>query len=364
LLRVLRALLLAGILLLCASASARAGEVSLDGIDVTYWVTFADSAGVPDDIRIVSPAKETIVLLGPTVTAGKWCVPVPGGASCTHPTMSITGGWGRSRIALGGADDTLRVEAPQPMDVDGGEGNDRITLGPATGVKASGMNGDDTLSTAGPAVLDGGAGNDQLSATAASSLSGGTGTDRLTGSGQNDVLVDVGDPGAQDAVACNGGVDVTQVDAGDALEGCSGASLDDLSTINYYWQVRFGPRVSFPTRMLVRWPDYSGDDYKVFAYCLGAPCHGAKLGYPRGVNHLRFVSGGKRVRFEGRWWRGVSPGAIVRVGFEFTFGNVKFTKGLEFRTRARKLPVRRKRCTVTILEPQQTSGREREVPCT
>ena len=71
--------------------------------------------------------------------------------------------------------------------------------------------------------------------------------------------------------------------------------------------------------------------------------HGAKLGYPRGLNHLRFVSGGKRVRFQGRWWRGVSP---------------------EFRTRARKLPVRRKRCTVAILPPQRTSARAREVPCT
>jgi hypothetical protein len=361
---VLRALVLAWMLLLCASPSARAGEVSLDGIDVTYWVSYEDSAGVPEDIRIESPAKDTIVLLGPTVTAGKWCVPVPGGASCTHPTMSIDGGWGPSRIVLGGGDDTLTVEAPQPMDVDGGDGNDRITLGPATRVTAMGMNGDDTLNTAGPAVLEGGPGNDQLSAGAASSLSGGTGTDRLTGSAQNDVLVDVGDPGAQDAVACNGGTDVTQVDAGDALEGCSGAALDDLSTINYYWEVRFRPRVSFPTRMLVRWPDYSGDDYKVFAYCLGTPCHGAKLGYPGEVHHLRFVSGGKRVRFKGRWWRGVSPGAIVRVGFEFTFSNVRFTKGLEFRTRARKLPVRRKRCTVTILEPPQASAREREVPCT
>jgi hypothetical protein len=360
----LRAVVLAGILLLCASGSARAGEVSLDGIDVTYWVTFTDSAGVPDDIRIVSPAEDTIVVLGPTVTAGKWCVAVAGGASCTHPTMSIDGGWERSRIDLGGGDDALTVEAPQPMQVDGGDGNDRVTLGPASRVTATGGNGDDTLTAAGPAVLEGGPGNDQLSAAAASSLSGGTGTDRLTGSAKNDVLVDVGDQGAQDAVACNGGTDVTQVDAGDALAGCSHAALDDLSRINYFWEVRFGPRVSFPTRMLVRWPDYAGDNYKEFAYCLGAPCHGAKLGYPRGVNHLRFVSGGKRVRFKGRWWRGVSPGAKVRVGFEFTFGNVKFTKGLEFRTRARKLPVRRKRCTVTILEPQQTGAQEREVPCT
>ena len=114
----------------------------------------------------------------------------------------------------------------------------------------------------------------------------------------------------------------------------------------------------------MRWPDYAGDDYQEFADCVGAPCHGAKLGYPRGLNHLRFVSGGKRVRFEGRWWRGVSPGAKVRVGFEFTFGNVRFTKGLEFRTRARALPVRRKRCTVAILQPQRTSARAREVPCT
>ena len=108
-LRVPRAVVLAEVLLLCASASARAGEVSLDGIDVTYWVSYEDTAGVPDDIRIASPAEDTIVLLGPTVTAGKWCVPVTEGASCTHPTMSIDGAWERSRIDLGGGDDQVAL---------------------------------------------------------------------------------------------------------------------------------------------------------------------------------------------------------------------------------------------------------------
>ena len=359
----LRALILAGILLLCASASARAGEVSLDGIDVMYWVTFEDTAGVPDDIRIVSPAKDTIVVLGPTVVAGKWCVPVPGGASCTHPVLSM-GAWERSRIDLGGGDDTLVVEASQPMVLEAGAGNDRISLGPATHASVMGMDGDDTLATAGSAILEGGAGNDQLSAGAASSLSGGAGTDQLAGSPQNDVLVDTGDPGTRDTVACNGGTDVTQVDATDALQGCSRAALDEISKVKYHWEVRFRSRLSFPTRMLVRWPKYFGDMYKEFAYCRGAPCHGAKLDYPRGTNHLRFVSGGKRVRFKGRWWRGVSPGAVVRVGLEFTFGDVRFTKGLEFRTRARELPVVRKRCTVTILQPPQTTAPARQVPCT
>jgi hypothetical protein len=363
LLRVLRALVLAGILLLCASASARAGEVSLDeGIEDISWVSFEDTAGVHDDIRIVSPAEDTIVLLGPTVVAGNRCVPVPGGASCTHPVPS--GAWERSHIDLGGGDDTLVVEASHPLVLEGGDGDDRISLGPATRASATGMDGDDTLSTVDSATLDGGPGNDQLSAGAASSLSGGAGTDRLAGSPQNDVLVDAGDRGARDVVACNGGADVTQVDATDALEGCSRAALNEISKVKYHWEVRFGPRLSFPTTMRVRYSDYFGQLQSPFAYCVGAPCHRAKLGYPRGMSDLRFVSGGKRVRFEGRWWRGVSPGAIVRVGLEFVFGNVRFTKGLEFRTRARDLPVERKRCTVAILRPPRLSARAREVPCT
>jgi Ca2+-binding RTX toxin-like protein len=89
------------------------------------------------------------VVLGPTVVAGNWCVAAPGGASCTHPTMSI----------------------------DGGDGNDRITLGPGILASVTGMGGDDILATARSAVLEGGPGNDQLSAGAASSLSGGAGDD-------------------------------------------------------------------------------------------------------------------------------------------------------------------------------------------
>ena len=38
-----------------------------------------------------------------------------------------------------------------------------------------------------------------------------------------------------------------------------------------------------------------------------------------------------------------------------------FTKGLEFRTRAGKLPTNRKRCTVTV---PPLGGRTRVVPCT
>lgn len=76
---------------------------------------------------------------------------------------------------------------------------------------------------------------------------------------------------------------------------------------------------------------------------------------------FRIFSGGVRFRFHGRTRRTVRPGAIIRVGLEFEFGGVAVTKGLEFRTRARKLPTHRKRCTVTI--PART-GRPRVVPCT
>ncbi|WP_028063993.1 calcium-binding protein [Solirubrobacter soli] len=355
-----RVLVLAAILAMWLCAPARAGVVTLDGIDVISWLSFEDTEGVADDLRVVSPGEDTMIVLGPTVIAGKGCVPVPGGASCTHPLAGsgIGHGWERSRIGLGGGDDTLVVEASKPLDVDGGDGNDQISLGPGALASASGMAGDDTLVSAGAATLDGGPGNDQLSAGPGTSAAGGPGADRLTGSPGNELLVDAGDRGVRDVVVCNGGADITQVDDTDVLEGCTRSPLDDLSKVKYHWVVRFGPRLSFPTRLTVVWPDYFGDLYREFAYCVGAPCHGAKL------DAGTIVSGGKRVRYKGRWWRGVSPGALVRVGVEFTFSNVRFTKGLEFRTRARALPVRRKRCTVAILKAPRTTGRVRVVPCT
>ena len=47
-------------------------------------------------------------------------------------------------------------------------------------------------------------------------------------------------------------------------------------------------------------------------------------------------------------------------GLAFTFGDVMFSKGLEFHTRAHALPTVRKRCTVTI---PPVGGHERVVPC-
>jgi hypothetical protein len=325
-------------------------------------VSFTDPAGVPDDIRVLSPAQDTITLLGPTVTAGRGCVPVPGGASCTRPANADL--WERSSIALGGGDDALVMEAPQMSDIDGGDGNDRISLAPAAAsATVYGMAGDDTLIAAGSALLRGGAGNDHLSAGARSGLSGGPGTDRLDGSAQNDMLIDAGDGAARDVIACNGGADIAQGDETDALEGCANPAIDDIARWRFYWTVLKGPRISVPTtlRELHR-GSYYGDFAVAFASCAGAACHRAHLEARGGRDNWRVVSGGRRARVKGRWWRGVSPGAIVRVGVEFVFDNVAITKGWQFRTRAHRLPTKRKRCTVAIGE--LLTAPPREVPCT
>jgi hypothetical protein len=279
-----------------------------------------------------------------------------------HP--ELTDRWEIVSIQAGGGDDTVTVEAPQQMVVAGGEGNDRISLGPATVATAVGLAGDDTLVAAGSAILEGGDGNDRLSAGARSALSGDAGTDRLDGSPQDDVLIDAGDRGARDVVACHGGNDVTQGDETDTLEGCTTPAIDDIARVKFFWEVRFGPRLSVPTTLRVRYRPFYGELQSPFVRCVGAACHGARLEYPEGGRDLRIVSGGRRVRIKGRWWRGVSPGAKVRVGLEFRFGGVILTKGFEFRTRAREVPVRRKLCTVTILAPPRVTGRERVVPCT
>ena len=359
-----RLLVLAGVLALWLSSPAFAGvaEVDVDPTDVAY-LTFDDPEGVADEIHFASPAEETVIVLGPTVTAGSGCVPVPGGASCTRPPTSVA--WERTVIATGGGDDTVTADVPQQMRIFGGEGNDRITFGPSATGEIYGMEGNDVLSAAGSARIEAGDGDDVVSAGAASGLSGGAGTDRLNGSPQDDVIVDAGDHGTRDEIACNGGDDVTQGDATDTLQGCTRGALDKLSTVDYFWRVRYGPRLSVPTRLRVRYSEYHGKLQAPFAECIGAPCHRARFdSVGDDIRNWRIVSGGERIRLRGRWWRGVSPGAIVRVGLEFIFSDVHITKGLEFRTRARELPTVRKRCTVTIVKPPQTSARARVVPCT
>ena len=52
------------------------------------------------------------------------------------------------------------------------------------------------------------------------------------------MLVDAGDRGVRDVIACNGGDDVTQGDATDTLQGCTRGALDKISTVDYFWRVR------------------------------------------------------------------------------------------------------------------------------
>ena len=90
---VVRVLVVAGVLALwlCAPAFAGVAEVHVDRSDVAYLM-FDDPVGVADEVHFASPAEETVIVLGPTVTAGSGCVPVPGGASCTRPPHSVAMG--------------------------------------------------------------------------------------------------------------------------------------------------------------------------------------------------------------------------------------------------------------------------------
>ena len=270
--------------------------------------------------------------------------------------MPATRRVGSPSIDTGGGDDIVVVDAPQGVRVFGGAGNDRLSLATTAPGSLYGMDGDDVLSSAGSAALEGGAGNDTLSAGARAGISGGAGTDRIGGSPQNDVLVDAGDGGGGDVIACNGGADVTQGDPGDTLAGCAGNALVDASKTKFRWRVMFGPRLTIPLRMRISETSYYGVRAP-FAECRGAACHRARFG---GILSQRITTGGVRVRYLGRWRRAVGAGATIRAGLTFTFGDVTFSKGLEFRTRARGLPTVRKRCTVTI---PPVGGRERVVPC-
>ena len=151
--------MLAGVLALWLSAPAPAGvaEVYVDPSDVAY-LTFDDPAGVADEIHFASPAEDTVIVLGPTVTAGSGCAPVPGGASCTRPPTSI---WERTLIAMGGGDDTIAASRrAAAVRIFGGDGNDRITFGPAKTGEIYGMEGNDVLSAAGSARIEAGDGDD------------------------------------------------------------------------------------------------------------------------------------------------------------------------------------------------------------
>ena len=337
---------------LVVAVPARAGVIEADEAAAGGYLNYSDPAGVPDDLRI-SASGETMLVLGAGVTAGSGCAPVAGGASCPLPDGAAA--WDRPSIDTGGGDDNVVVDAPQGVRVFGGAGNDRLTLATTAPGSLYGMDGDDALSSAGSAALEGGAGNDTLSAGASAGISGGPGADRIDGSSQNDVLVDAGNGGG-DVIACHGGADVTQGDPGDTLDGCAGNALVDASKTKFRWRVMFGPRLTIPLRMRVSETSYYGVQAP-FAECRGAACHRARFG---GNLSQRIVSGGVRVRYLGRMRRAVGPGATIRAGLTFTFGDVEFSKGLEFRTRARALPTVRQRCTVTI---PPLGGRERVVPC-
>jgi len=347
-----RGLVLAMVLALVCTAPANAGVVTAKELAGAGFLDYEDPAGVPDDLRISASGEPTILVLGATVSAGDGCVAVAGGASCTLPAG--TAGWDRPVIDTGGGDDTVVVDATQGIRVFGGAGNDHITLN-AVG-SAYGMEGDDVLTAAGSAALEGGPGNDTLSAGAASGISGGPGTDRIAGSSQDDVLVDAGDNGTADTIDCRGGADVTQGDASDTLTGCERNGLIDASKTKFRWRVQFGPKVTIPLRMRVSETTYYGVQAP-FAECIGKACHRARFD---GRLSQRIVSGGVRVKYLGRMRRGVGPGATIRAGLWFMFGDVAFSKGLEFRTRARAVPMVRKRCTVTI---PPVGGHERVVPC-
>jgi Ca2+-binding RTX toxin-like protein len=337
-------LLLVLFVFLSAAAPARAGVLEVS--QITNAITYSDPAGVPDDLRVEwRDSAQPVTVFGATVTAGRGCVAVAGGASCP------AGDDGFVFMNVGGGDDSVTVSTLAGVFLDGGDGDDRLTLA-LSGVdhsNLSGEEGDDVLVTAERAVLEGGPGNDRLSAGAPSGLSGGSGDDRLEGSPGADVLVDAGDRRSRDAIVCGGGDDLIHRDRGDVRSGCNRAALDNLSWVSWFWRVRERPQVSVPTRLRVkRFANYSWLDSYPFATCLGAACHGARFGRVGGLGDPSFgiVSGGKRARVNGRMRRGVGPGAIVRVGLWLSFGDVVLTKGFDFRTRAGELPIARKRCTV------------------
>ena len=95
------------------------------------------------------------------------------------------------------------------------------------------------------------------------------------------MLIDAGDRGARDVIACHGGNDVTQGDETDALEGCTPPAIDDIARVKFFWEVRFGPRLSVPTTLRVRYTPFYGEMQSPFARCSGAACHGARLEYTR-----------------------------------------------------------------------------------
>jgi hypothetical protein len=163
-------------------------------------------------------------------------------------------------------------------------------------------------------TLEGGPGADRLIAGGAAALAGGPGADRLDGSPRSDVLVDAGDRGSRDVIACRGGAEITQGDRGDRLEGCNDRALDALSKVRHRWRVFPGIGLTEPMQLRVRDTDYVGLQAP-FAECLGRRCAGARLDSPpRAFRSFRIVRGGVRHRWNGRVRRTVRAGATIRVG--------------------------------------------------
>jgi hypothetical protein len=250
------------------------------------------------------------------------------------------------------------LESGIESEISGGDGADNVT---AQG-RISGGPGNDVLrvnARSSADELDGGPDDDQLFASQEPTiLIGGTGTDVLHGGPGNDALIELFDKGSHDMLACGGGQDIAERDRGDALQGCTVGSDDALATLKYHFSVYRGG-LTHPDRL--EWKERSSVAYQsdIRATCRGAPCKRAHFHMLNYGHRVTFALDRGGVRVPGTKHRAVLPGARIRVTWTAVIaGEFLFEKTLQFTTRARKQPVKRKFCSVVT-----PSGHERRSTC-
>jgi hypothetical protein len=359
-------------LAIVAAGPAPAATVELSGdtsdvFAVAPRLSIHDTVGEADDLHIrMSDDGKAVTVTGATARAGAGCRQEPGVVACPtalEPSVYVELGAGDDRLVLDG-----RIHEQATIWIEGGDGADELQ---AQGT-VSGNAGNDILRVNRSTGLDelyGDEGDDQLfAATGPVTLVGGSGTDALRGGPGNDALVDNEDPGSRDTLACGGGQDLVERNAGDVLRGCRAASADVLSLLKHRWRVWRGGLTEPYLLRLAPIPalgqgsgaSYAGSSWS--AVCRGAACRGARF-TARDVGHggqakIRFRLRYGGVLVPGKRIRAVLPGARITVSYRIEVAAFIFTKKLEFTTRKTEIPRKRKVCFM-----RWQGEADRRVPC-
>lgn len=231
----LSTVLAVGATLIAPSVASAATTVSQSGITLSIVGDDAPSALRHDGFYNGFQVEDTT---GAAVNAGPGCVPINQSAVACG---AFGGGdtYGKNYVIsakLGGGDDDFKYAIfDGPQTIEGEDGNDSIEASAGKDTVRGGPGNDSLSGQIGDDTLDGGPGNDSVAGSEGNDVViGGPGVDSLLGDSTvfyqdgNDTIL--ARDGEGDQVACGGGADRAEVDAGDVTNGCEAVDAPITAT--------------------------------------------------------------------------------------------------------------------------------------